>query len=67
MSREVLKVLHWGTTVERLVRSKGVELVGKGVEPTVGVVEAVGVEVSAAIELIAPGAVVALDMAVELR
>lgn len=45
VSREVLKVLHRGTTVERLTRSKGVELVGKGVEPTAGVAEAVGVEV----------------------
>ena len=60
------KVLGGCLSAKGLMRPEGVELVGEGVEPSVGVLEVVGVELPAGVELVAPSPVVALDMSVGL-
>ena len=59
------KVLGRGLSAKGLVWSEGVELVGEGVDPSVDVLEVAGGQLPCGVELVAPGAVVALDMAVE--
>ena len=60
-----VKVFGGGLSVESVVRSEGIELVGEGVDPAVGVVEVVGVEAPCCVELVSLGTVVALDVSVE--
>ena len=60
------KVLDGGMSSKGLVRSKGVEFVGEGVDPSFDVVEVVVGQVPCGVELVSSGAVVALDVTVEL-
>ena len=52
-------------SVECVVRSEGVELIGEGVDPPVDIVEVVVGQVPGCVELVSPSAVIALDVSVE--
>ena len=58
------KVLCWGLSARGLAQSEGAGLVGEGVDPAVDAVEVVVGEVPCGVELVPPGAVVALDVSV---
>ena len=60
------KVFGRGLSAEGLAGLEYVELVGEGADPSVDALEVVGGKLPCGVELVALGAVVALDVAVEL-